>query len=216
MDKVLNSNINASKFPTNFRRIRFSSIALLALKTAAHLHNSPCNSETTSSYHSFSSYCFSPHWQCCILAKHLADTETFQGDLWHQQFLSLNTHTNTGLFPRLWNVSSRVTAGPWTLSPNVWDVLLMAVGQVTVAFTPLPNHFHALKDHGERELCGRCSVLLALTCLAPKTWCMQHRRKKSMKLCCTLQSFTTSVDGTVKSTAGSITETQTPAVITWG
>lgn len=36
MDKVLNSNINVSKSPTDFRRTTFYSIALLALKVSAY------------------------------------------------------------------------------------------------------------------------------------------------------------------------------------
>lgn len=50
MDEVLNSNINVNKSPTDLRRTRFNSTALLALKVSAYLHNSVCNSETTS-YH---------------------------------------------------------------------------------------------------------------------------------------------------------------------
>lgn len=54
MDKILNSNINVSKSPTHFRRTKFNSTALLALKVSAYRHNSLCNSETTSSYHTVS------------------------------------------------------------------------------------------------------------------------------------------------------------------
>lgn len=54
MDNVLNSNINVSKSITDFRRTRFNSTALLALKVSTYLHNSLCNSETTSSYHAVS------------------------------------------------------------------------------------------------------------------------------------------------------------------
>lgn len=90
----------------------------------------------------------------------------------------------------------------------------MAVGQVTVAFRPVPNHFHALKDHGEREVCGQCPGF-ASSNVFDMAFAAQRKEKCETVLHAS-ESFTTSVDGTIKPTTGSITETQTPAAIMRG
>lgn len=92
----------------------------------------------------------------------------------------------------------------------------MAVGQIAVTSTPLLNHFHVLKDHGERKVCGFSDALFlpAPMCLAPKS-AVQSKEKHEIMLQAS-ESFAASADGTIKSTIGSLTETQTPAAIMQG
>lgn len=73
----------------------------------------------------------------------------------------------------------------------------MAVGQISVPFTPLPNHFHALKDHGKRKVYGFVDALffLAPMCLAPKAVYSVQRKEKHETMLHSSEGFTTSVMG---------------------